>query len=219
MKADYVSRLIHDGAWCDVSTTATSFAEAEIALIQSSGCSGAIDGMASLNYRLSPWNRLPTSPSNPDHAFRQARHPDHLDDTLSADELTAQTIDIVLYLVCLAVAEFVLVSLSTSGFIWTGERLSCRVREEFLEACRRQNIGFHDGLGVGGLTTRIINDINLIQEDISEKLALMVAAAATFVSAFVVGFVVYWKLTLVAVVGGGGHHLYYGCGLALGGQV
>ncbi|KAI1192373.1 hypothetical protein F5X97DRAFT_317577 [Nemania serpens] len=116
---------------------------------------------------------------------------------LSADELTAQTIDIVLYLVYLAVAEFVLVSVSTTGFIWTGERLSCRVREEFLEACLRQNIGFYDGLGVGEITTRIINDINLIQEGISEKLALMVAAAATFVSAFVVGFVVYWKLTLV----------------------
>ncbi len=65
--------------------------------------------------------------------------------TLSADELTAQTIDVVLCLVYLAVAEFILVSLSTSGFIWTGERLSCRVREEFLEACLRQNIGFYDG--------------------------------------------------------------------------
>lgn len=44
----------------------------------------AIGGIASLDYRLSPWDRLPTSPSSPDHAFRQARHPDHLDDVASA---------------------------------------------------------------------------------------------------------------------------------------
>ncbi|KAI2629328.1 P-loop containing nucleoside triphosphate hydrolase protein [Hypomontagnella submonticulosa] len=116
---------------------------------------------------------------------------------LSPDELTAQTIDIVLYLVYLAVAEFVLVSLSTLGFIWTGERLSCRVRGKFLEACLRQNIGFYDGVGVGEVTTRIINNTNLIQEGISEKLALMLAAVATFASAFIIGFIMYWKLTLV----------------------
>ncbi|KAI0907909.1 hypothetical protein F4823DRAFT_524769 [Ustulina deusta] len=136
--------------------------------------------------------------------------------TLSADELTAQTIDVVLCLVYLAVAEFILVSLSTSGFIWTGERLSCRVREEFLEACLRQNIGFYDGPGVGEITTRIINDTNLTQEGISEKLALMVAAAGHFRQRLRRWLHRVLEAYPGAVVGGGGHHLHHGRGLVLG---
>ena len=61
----------------------------------------------------------------------------------------------------------------------------------------RQNIGFFDKLGAGEVTTRITADTNLIQEGISEKVSLTLTAMATFVAAFVIGFVEYWKLTLI----------------------
>ena len=61
----------------------------------------------------------------------------------------------------------------------------------------RQNIAFFDKLGAGEITTRITADTNLVQDGISEKIALTLTAIATFVTAFVIAFVKYWKLTLI----------------------
>lgn len=103
----------------------------------------------------------------------------------------------VLYFVYLAIAEFVAVYISTVGFIYTGEHISGKIREHYLAACLRQNIGFFDKLGSGEITTRITADTNLVQDGISQKVGLTLAAVATFVTAFVIGFVKYWKLTLI----------------------
>lgn len=61
----------------------------------------------------------------------------------------------------------------------------------------RQNIAFFDLLGAGEITTRITADTNLIQDGISEKTGLTLNSIATFIAAFVIGFVIYWKLTLI----------------------
>lgn len=47
------------------------------------------------------------------------------------------------------------------------------------------------------MVTRITADTNTIQEGISEKISLTLTALATFVTAFIIGFVMYWKLTLI----------------------
>lgn len=61
----------------------------------------------------------------------------------------------------------------------------------------RQNIGFFDKIGSGEITTRITADTNLVQDGISEKVGLSLNAMATFVTAFVIGFIKSWKLTLI----------------------
>ena len=61
----------------------------------------------------------------------------------------------------------------------------------------RQNIGFFDKLGSGEIVTRITSDTNLVQDGISEKVALALTATSTFVTAFVVAFLKYWKLALI----------------------
>jgi ATP-binding cassette subfamily B (MDR/TAP) protein 1 len=103
----------------------------------------------------------------------------------------------VLYFVYLAIGEFVTVYISTVGFIYTGEHISGKIREQYLAACLRQNIGFYDKLGAGEITTRITADTNLVQDGISEKVGLTLAALATFVTAFVIAYVKYWKLALI----------------------
>jgi ATP-binding cassette subfamily B (MDR/TAP) protein 1 len=118
----------------------------------------------------------------------------------------------VLYFVYLGVAEFVTIYISTVGFIYTGEHISGKIRGHYLEACMRQNIGFFDKLGSGEITTRITADTNLVQDGISEKVGLTLNAVSTFITAFVIGFIKSWKLTLIllstvfaitAVMGGG----------------
>ncbi|TPX14288.1 uncharacterized protein E0L32_005484 [Thyridium curvatum] len=117
--------------------------------------------------------------------------------TMTYDEFMSEMTHLVLYFIYLAIGEFVTTYISTVGFIYTGEHISGKIREHYLESCMRQNIGFFDKLGAGEVTTRITADTNLVQEGISEKVALTIAAAATFVAAFVIGFVEYWKLTLI----------------------
>ncbi|KAI2615477.1 P-loop containing nucleoside triphosphate hydrolase protein [Hypoxylon sp. NC1633] len=116
---------------------------------------------------------------------------------VSYDDFMGQMTTLVLYFVYLAIGEFICVYIATVGFIYTGEHISAKIREHYLESCMRQNIGFFDKLGAGEVTTRITADTNLIQDGISEKIGLTLTAIATFISAFVIGFVFYWKLTLI----------------------
>ena len=118
----------------------------------------------------------------------------------------------VLYFVYLGIGEFVTVYISTIGFIYTGEHVTQKIRENYLEAILRQNIAYFDKLGAGEVTTRITADTNLIQDGVSEKVGLTLTAIATFVTAFVVAYVKYAPLAgictstivaLVLIMGGG----------------
>ncbi|KAF2452301.1 ATP-binding cassette transporter ABC4 [Lineolata rhizophorae] len=102
-----------------------------------------------------------------------------------------------LYFVYLAIGEFVMVYIATVGFIYTGEHVAQKIREHYLEAILRQNIAFFDMLGAGEITTRITSDTNLIQDGMSEKVGLTLTAVATFITAFIIAFIKYWKLTLI----------------------
>ncbi len=103
----------------------------------------------------------------------------------------------VLYFVYLGIGEFVTVYISTVGFIYTGEHATQKIREHYLESILRQNIGYFDKLGAGEVTTRITADTNLIQDGISEKVGLTLTAVSTFVTAFIIAYVKYWKLALI----------------------
>lgn len=108
------------------------------------------------------------------------------------------TVDhLVLYFVYLAIGEFVTIYVSTVGFIYTGEHISAKIREHYLASILRQNIGYFDKLGAGEITTRITADTNLVQDGISEKVGLTLTAVATFITAYVIGYIKYWKLTLI----------------------
>ncbi|POR34091.1 Multidrug resistance protein 1A [Tolypocladium paradoxum] len=131
---------------------------------------------------------------NLQHTFQRYFYSDGL---MSYDAFVGEMTAFVLYFVYLAIGEFVVTYICTVGFIYTGEHISAKIREHYLESCMRQNIGFFDKLGAGEVTTRITSDTNLIQDGISEKVSLTLAAIATFVTAFIIGFVSYWKLTLI----------------------
>ena len=102
-----------------------------------------------------------------------------------------------LYFVYLAIGEFVTIYVATVGFIYTGEHISGKIREHYLASILRQNIGYFDKLGAGEITTRITADTNLVQDGISEKVGLTLTALATFITAYVIGYIKYWKLTLI----------------------
>ena len=117
--------------------------------------------------------------------------------TISHSVFKAQLSHFTLYFIYLAVGEFITIYICTVGFIYTGEHIAGKIREQYLAAILRQNIAFFDKLGAGEITTRITADTNLVQDGISEKIALTMTAMSTFVTAFVIAFIKYWKLTLI----------------------
>lgn len=117
--------------------------------------------------------------------------------TTTSSQFTSELAKYSLYFVYLAIGEFVTVYIAMVGFLYTGEHISAKIREQFLAAILRQNVAFFDELGAGEITTRITADTNLVQEGISEKVGLTLTAIATFVAAFVISFIRYWKLTLI----------------------
>ncbi|UPK91929.1 hypothetical protein LCI18_002864 [Fusarium solani-melongenae] len=103
-----------------------------------------------------------------------------------------------LTLVYLGIGAYVATYISTVGFMGVGERLTRTIRQRYFRALLRQNMAFFDNVGPGMLSSRISLDCQNIQEGVSEKVAFVITALATLVSAYVIGFIKYWKLTLVA---------------------
>lgn len=116
---------------------------------------------------------------------------------MSHHEFNGQLAHFVLYFLYLGIAQFITIYIATAGFIYTGEHASRKIREQYLAFILRQNIAFFDKLGAGEIVTRITSDMNLIQDGISEKVPLALTASSTIVTAFVVAFLKYWKLSLI----------------------
>ncbi|KAF9510493.1 hypothetical protein BS47DRAFT_1373308 [Hydnum rufescens UP504] len=100
------------------------------------------------------------------------------------------------YLVYIGIAIF----LSTSSYIfiwsWTGEVNSRRIRELYLKSILRQDIAYFDNIGPGEVTTRIQTDTHLIQEGISEKVAISAEYAGAFAAGFILAYARSWRLSL-----------------------
>jgi ATP-binding cassette, subfamily B (MDR/TAP), member 1 len=103
----------------------------------------------------------------------------------------------VLYFIYLAIGECVLIYIATVGFIYTSTHITSTVRKEYFAALLRQNIAFFDNMGTGEIGTRLTADMNLFQDGIGHKIVLTLTGLANFFTAFVVGFVKYWKLTMI----------------------
>ncbi|KAF9433626.1 Multidrug resistance protein 1 [Entomortierella beljakovae] len=83
---------------------------------------------------------------------------------------------------------------------WTlsAENQVKRIREEYLHAILRQDIGWHDtGKQSESLTTRLNSDTQLIYDGIADKVGLALSGFSQFISGFVIGFTKGWKLSLV----------------------
>ncbi|KLO15998.1 P-loop containing nucleoside triphosphate hydrolase protein [Schizopora paradoxa] len=82
------------------------------------------------------------------------------------------------------------------AWVYTGEMSSKRVREKYLEAVLRQDIAFFDNVGAGEIATRIQTDTHLVQQGMSEKVAIVVSFLSAFFTGFIVAYIRSWRLAL-----------------------
>ncbi|THH04767.1 hypothetical protein EW145_g5280 [Phellinidium pouzarii] len=100
------------------------------------------------------------------------------------------------YLVYIGVGMFVATFVYMYAWVYTGEVSAKRVRERYLKAVLRQDVAYFDNVGAGEVASRIQTDTHLIQQGISEKVALSVSFIAAFVTGFIVAYVRSWRLAL-----------------------
>ncbi|KAJ2732096.1 hypothetical protein IW152_004076 [Coemansia sp. BCRC 34962] len=79
------------------------------------------------------------------------------------------------------------------------ENQGLRIRKLYYKAIVRQDIGWFDTVKTGELTTRITNDVNLVQDGLGEKFGFVFMNVVAFVVSFIIALVKGWKLTLVCL--------------------
>ncbi|KAK0187916.1 P-loop containing nucleoside triphosphate hydrolase protein [Armillaria mellea] len=81
-------------------------------------------------------------------------------------------------------------------WVYTAEANAKRIRERYLRAVLRQDIPFFDKVGAGEVATRIQTDTHLVQQGMSEKVALVVSFLSAFATGFILAYVRSWRLAL-----------------------
>ncbi|KAJ7459918.1 P-loop containing nucleoside triphosphate hydrolase protein [Mycena latifolia] len=100
------------------------------------------------------------------------------------------------YLVIIGCGMFLCTYTYMYLFVYTAEVNAKRIRERYLKAVLRQDVQFFDKVGAGEVATRIQTDTHLVQQGISEKVALVVSFLSAFATGFVVAYVRSWRLAL-----------------------
>ncbi|KAK0457582.1 P-loop containing nucleoside triphosphate hydrolase protein [Desarmillaria tabescens] len=101
-----------------------------------------------------------------------------------------------LYLVVIGISMFVCTYFYMYVWVYTAEINAKRIRERYLRAVLRQDIQFFDKVGAGEVATRIQTDTHLVQQGMSEKVALVVTCLSAFATGFILAYIRSWRLAL-----------------------
>ncbi|KAG6009892.1 hypothetical protein E4U21_000994 [Claviceps maximensis] len=97
--------------------------------------------------------------------------------------------DKILYVVYLAVAQFVLVYIHLVCWSLGGARLAQRLRERYLQNLLQQDAAFFDNMPSGEVASRLDGDISAVRAGTSEKVGILLSSTSFFVTSYVVAFV------------------------------
>ncbi|KAL9950027.1 hypothetical protein D7B24_001160 [Verticillium nonalfalfae] len=104
-----------------------------------------------------------------------------------------------LYFVYLGIGRFLLAYLYNSLLTYAAYRIIRNIRHVYLRAALSQEVAFYD-FGTGGsIATQGTSNGRLINGGIAEKLGLTFQGLSAFVTAFIIAFIVQWKLTLICL--------------------
>ncbi|KAM5345029.1 hypothetical protein ACJ41O_010891 [Fusarium nematophilum] len=117
----------------------------------------------------------------------------------SPAEFRSDVAELALYFVYLGIGRFVLSYIWNALLTYSAYRVVRNIRHEYLRAALRQEVAYYD-FGTGGsIATQATSNGRLIQGGIAEKLGLTFQGLSAFVTAFIIAFIVQWKLTLICL--------------------
>ncbi|KAL5612611.1 hypothetical protein BROUX41_004294 [Berkeleyomyces rouxiae] len=99
-----------------------------------------------------------------------------------------QVNDKVVLLLCAAAAGLLLIYIYAVAWSLFSQRLSHRIRDQYFSALLRKDAEFFDTRPAGEVSSKLNNDIQVIQTGTSEKVGLFTGSLSFFVAAYVVAF-------------------------------
>ncbi|KAK1166105.1 bile salt export pump-like isoform X1 [Acipenser oxyrinchus oxyrinchus] len=104
-----------------------------------------------------------------------------------------------LYYVGIGCGVFLLGYVQICFWVTAAARQIQQIRKTYFRKVMRMDIAWFDCNSVGELNTRMSDDINKINDAISDQVGIFIQRFTTFVCGFLMGFVRGWKLTLVII--------------------
>ncbi|KAJ3261916.1 Multidrug resistance protein 1 [Chytriomyces hyalinus] len=117
--------------------------------------------------------------------------------TRNEESLNTNVLKGVLYLAIIGFTVIASAWIQMSTFIWAGENQAKLMREKYLQAVLSQDMAWFDKTQTGEVTTRMTGDIVVVQDGISDKVAMIFQSSFAFLSGFIIAFVKGWRLALV----------------------
>ncbi|KAL5341025.1 P-loop containing nucleoside triphosphate hydrolase protein [Aspergillus crustosus] len=107
--------------------------------------------------------------------------------------------ELALYFVYLGIARLVLSYTYNTMFTYVAYKMIRNIRHSYLKAALSQEVAYYD-FGTGGsIAAQATANGKLIQAGVAEKIGLLFQGLAACVTAFIIAFVVHWKLTLICL--------------------
>lgn len=94
----------------------------------------------------------------------------------------------------IAAGAFVVSFLQVAVFTATAERMTIRLRQQYLDSILKQDITFFDYNGSGVLVSQLAENSLLFRDAMGEKFGSLFQFGAMFVSGLIVGFVYLWQV-------------------------
>ncbi|KAE8338023.1 hypothetical protein BDV24DRAFT_177137 [Aspergillus arachidicola] len=110
-------------------------------------------------------------------------------DENTPDDVRDRVQHLTLLLVYIAIGSFLATMISTLGLNAVGEHMTRRLQRRYLSSVLQQNMAYFDIVGTGELTSRIDQDMKLIQTGISQKLGNIISGVSGFVVAIICAFI------------------------------
>lgn len=100
------------------------------------------------------------------------------------------------------VAGINLITGTIQVYFWScaGERLSQRLREKYVNAILRQEIGWFDVNGAGELSTKVTDLCGKVQDGTGRKIADMIQYSVQILGSYAVGIYLSWKLAVIGTI-------------------
>ncbi len=116
---------------------------------------------------------------------------------LNPSDIVSTIKGVSLDLVYLAIGFFVATALNTTFSYISSERYIKKIKLEYFRSLLRQEQGFFDQKNAFEYSTKIEAQIKTIASGLGTKITNSIMTIVTFITSFIVGFIVYWKLSLI----------------------
>jgi ATP-binding cassette subfamily B protein len=121
-----------------------------------------------------------------------------IDDGIRKEDLHALTLIVIAFLIA-AIANWAASYAQTYFTGWTGERILADLRTKLFRHLQRLSLGFYERNRAGVIISRLTNDVEALDQLVTDGVTTLVQATLTLVGTVIVLFILDWRLALATL--------------------